>query len=71
MESNISPLLVSLRALLTENNLDAYIIPRTDPHDVYFLSYSLLNTIRVNSYLLVMKDSSSLQVLADPMELLL
>ena len=34
MESEISPLLVEFRKLLTENKLDAYVIPRTDPHNV-------------------------------------
>jgi Xaa-Pro aminopeptidase len=33
MEVEISPLLVEFRKLLTENNLDAYVIPRTDPHN--------------------------------------
>lgn len=33
MESEISPLLVEFRKLLVENKLDAYVIPRTDPHD--------------------------------------
>ena len=34
MEVEISPLLVEFRKLLTENNFDAYVIPRTDPHNV-------------------------------------
>lgn len=72
MESEISPSLVSFRTLLTENKLDAYVIPRTDPHDVYFSHEFLSKNIhRVKSYQHAMKDSSSFQVLVDQMVLLL
>lgn len=41
METEVSPLLVEFRKLLTEQNLDAYIIPRTDPHKVSILLFFL------------------------------
>ena len=41
MESEISPLLVEFRKLLAENKLDAYVIPRTDPHNVLYFCYQV------------------------------
>lgn len=34
MDSDIATSLVELRKLLTQHNLEAYVIPRTDPHNV-------------------------------------